>query len=319
LARAFATAEPGSRTLVACRLNDANLRLSIQTTAIDSGGVRRRLIACESLSREIDSAESQAWQRVVRVLAHEMVNSLTPVTSLAETTLTLLDEIRAQEKSSSDPSAWRTEALQDMHDGLATIAKRGRSLMTFVQNYRKVANLPRPDRSWFRIEALFADLAHLYEPSWRPRHIALKTEVIPRHLQLWADRNQVEQALINLLKNAAESIEAQRSTASQDNASSPSNVVSMLASLDHDGSVRIVVRDSGMGFADEALQDIFVPFFTTKAQGSGIGLGLVRQIMLAHDGTVSASNVAGGGASFELRFDPSTNTGTESAMAPASK
>jgi nitrogen fixation/metabolism regulation signal transduction histidine kinase len=265
------TLPPGAREIV--RLSDGRAMLA-QAASFTAEGRALTLISLQSLSGELDAVELKAWQDLVRVLAHEMMNSLTPILSLSES---LAGRLRAK---GSDPAAISAD--------LEVIARRSAGLMHFVERYRRLTDLPAPERTKIRATELVARLDRLMGPGMAEAGVDYASSVSPKALTLQADPELLEQALINLVKNAAEAVRGRKAAA-----------VRLGVRLE-DGQVALIVEDNGPGVPAEDPEAVFVPFFTTKAGGSGVGLTLARQIALAHGGRLEHSPREGGGAVFRL-------------------
>jgi C4-dicarboxylate-specific signal transduction histidine kinase len=244
-------------------------------------GREERLAALMPVESELEAEALQAWRRLVHVLTHEIMNSLTPVASLSHTAYDLLGEHRG---------ARPADAGADLATALDAIRRRADSLAAFVASYRSLSNVPaaRPER--VRIEALFERIEALVGPGWRARGGQVRFSVEPAPLELMADPGQLEQALINLLKNA---FEATASTAGQ---------AWVTAHLARGARLRIEVGDDGPGVPEALAGHIFTPFFTTKKQGGGIGLAMVRQLIHENGGTVRYARPVGRGARFVITF-----------------
>lgn len=272
---------PGERRLVQAREADGRpLRLSVTVADLLSAGRRQRIVALQNISGEIEATEAAAFEQLVHVLTHEIMNSLTPVSSLAETAAGLL------EAAGEDP-----EALEDAREATATVARRAASLVRFVDSYRRLARLPRPKPERIAARALFGRLAKLGEAERARAGVELAVEVVPNSLVIEADPGQIEQALINLLRNAIEAL-----------AGRADGRIELSARRDRQGRTVIEVADNGPGIDEEIADKVFVPFFTTRREGSGIGLALTRQIMIAHKGAVMLRRGPNGGALFRLIF-----------------
>jgi nitrogen fixation/metabolism regulation signal transduction histidine kinase len=251
------------------KIADGRRMLAACSSFSTPGGGVRRLISLHSLSEELAPVELAAWQDLVRTLAHEMMNSLTPVASLSES----LERMLAGQDEPAEAAG--------------VIARRSRGLMSFVARYRAVADLPQPEPQPLRLAAFAAELVRLVGPDMRTRGVRVSTRVEPPELQAFADPDLLAQACINLLKNAAEAC-----------AATAAPQVELTCAL-RDGQVTIQVRDNGCGLPED-LERIFVPFFTTKRGGSGIGLTLARQIALAHGGQLQALRNEDGGSTFAI-------------------
>jgi C4-dicarboxylate-specific signal transduction histidine kinase len=224
----------------------------------------------------------QAWQKLVHVLTHEIMNSLTPVASLSQTSRELL-----QGAAGSLPP----DIAADLDIAMDAIGRRADSLTHFVSGYRALASVPEARPQRIAIDAMFARLAALVGPHWRQRGGRAVFSVEPDSLELMADPGQLEQALVNLLKNAAEA------TAGM---AAPEVLVS--ARLARGGRLRIEVADNGPGVQEDLAGEIFTPFFSTKSRGSGIGLAMVRQLVHRNGGAVRYAKSIGAGARFVVTF-----------------
>jgi nitrogen fixation/metabolism regulation signal transduction histidine kinase len=278
---------PGERRLAVFRSDGIEQRLIISATEIAIASQVERLISLQNIQSELDGVQLQAWQDLVSVLTHEIMNSITPVASLARTATDLVEDAAA--KVAAYPEV--IEELQDVKSAVETVARRSDGLMHFVQAYRQLTRLPPPQRQRLQVAEAFDNAAQLVASSWEEKAIALRTTVIPESLSLEADPEMLEQMLLNLLKNAEQAL-----------AGRPSPQVEIRAYLNRHGRVTLDVSDNGPGIDPGVAEKIFVPFFTTKREGSGVGLALTRQIMLAHGGTAALCASEGGGARFTLTF-----------------
>lgn len=265
----LAEALAGSRTVTV--LADGQ-RVLASTAAFTSPGGARRLISLQSIWGDLDAVEQGAWHDLVRILSHEMMNSLTPVLSLAETMAALVEQGRTREVA---------EAVE-------VIARRSAGLMNFVERYRRLADLPPAARIPVRLAEFTGRIDRLMSGMMAERGVAYQSRVTPPDLALDADPDLLEQAVINLVKNALEAV-----------AGVEGPVVRLACRAAPDGVV-IVVEDNGPGLTPADAEAAFVPFFTTKAGGSGIGLSLARQIALAHHGRIEHAPVEPHGAAFRL-------------------
>jgi signal transduction histidine kinase len=270
------------RTLLAFDTERGLERAMVAISSLTVQGRAQRIAALLPVESELESETLNAWQQLVQVLTHEIMNSLTPVASLSTTAQGLLLELQPQLQG---------EAAADLGTALDAIARRATSLADFVGSYRSLSNMPQPAPEQVDVRQLFARLALLVEPAWRARGGELRFLVEPASLALVADAGQLEQALINLLKNALEA------TAGVDGARA-----TVHARLVRGARLRIEVGDNGPGVPEELLPHIFTPFFSTKKGGRGIGLALVRQLVHGNGGTVRHVRPVTGGARFVLSF-----------------
>lgn len=284
---AVVEAVPGRRELVSFTVDGIDYQLTLAATELIAGGNSERLISLQDIQAELDVTEAQAWQDLVRVLTHEIMNSITPVTSLARTSADLVDDVITQTRA-DDPLH---DDLQDLRDAIGTVARRSDSLMQFVHSYRQLTRLAPPEKKRVLVSELFESVHLLAIAEWPGAESALTTEVTPAQLDVYADRDLLEPVLLNLLRNAWQAtmhLEAPE--------------IRLSARLNRRGNLVIEVADNGPGVPDEIANRIFVPFFTTKEGGSGVGLALARQVMTAHSGFVRLLESDGSGARFALTF-----------------
>ena len=279
--------EPGERRLINFNADGVEQKMMLVATKIIIDGKPEKLFSLQNIQSELDVAQLQAWQDLVRVLTHEIMNSITPVASLAKTAVDLVDD--AAGKVSDNPEV--VAELGDVKDAVNTVAKRSDRLNQFVSSYRSLTRLPPPEKQLIRLVDLFDEMAALFEEEWHDKHILLVTHIEPTELDVSADREMLEQVLINMLKNAGHALEGREQAQ-----------VWLLARLNRRGRVTIEVADNGPGIAPDVAERMFVPFYTTKREGSGVGLALTRQVMIAHGGSVGHAEREGGGAQFSLTF-----------------
>jgi signal transduction histidine kinase len=215
------------------------------------------------------------------------MNSITPIASLAST----VNEMLVDMGEPSGDGVTATETISDVRNAMRTIERRSQSLLSFVNAYRSLTRIPKPDFRIIPIQELFDNVALLMRPQMEARGISFVCSVEPESLDLTADPELIEQVLINLLKNAMEAVEG-----------IPGGEVRVAARIDERGRTTIQVIDNGPGIVEEAIDKIFIPFFTTKKEGSGIGLSLSRQIMRQHGGTLSVLSEPDARTVFTLRF-----------------
>jgi two-component system, NtrC family, nitrogen regulation sensor histidine kinase NtrY len=270
---------PGRRTVVRLADGQRTLASAAQFTA---GGVSKRALSMQNIGSELDEAELQAWHDLVRILAHEMMNSLTPIASLAESVRPLVAAMR------TDASATDNLHAADVLGAIDTIARRSAGLMNFVERYRKMAERPQPMLSAVRVASLVQKVEQLMSAVLAGKGIAFAASVEPPELEIRADAAMLEQALLNLLHNCVDAL-----------AQTSDGRIDVRCRVENDG-VAIAVLDNGPGVPADALERIFVPFFTTKAGGSGIGLSLARQIAHAHGGRLDGTANVPKGAAFTL-------------------
>ena len=292
--RDVAQSRSGHRSLTRTELDGVQRHLVLSTTQLRAGGANLRLITLQDIQAELDWNELSAWQDMARVLTHEIMNALTPIASLARTA----DELVAELPPPAGPATAAGEELMgDLRDAVRTLAKRSDSLMRFVRNYRELTQMPPPAMAPLGLSEYFRRLAQLFAAEWQKRGVVLHVVPPAEGLALHADESLLDQAIINLLRNAAD---AALSTALA--TGKPAPQVWLEARHSDRGRTIIEISDNGAGLDEELGEKIFLPFFTTKADGSGIGLALARQVMLVHQGAITAGPRPGGGARFRLTF-----------------
>ncbi len=274
---------PGKSTIYRNRDDE---QISVSATEIILRGRKIKLLSLQNIQSQLQKKEIEAWQNLTRVLRHEIMNSITPIASLTTTLRTILDEDLIE---SNDHYQMDGETKEDLTDGLATIENRSKGLISFIDAYRDYTSIPLPDPAPFAISELLHRIETLLKPSLSSRKISLNMHIMPEDMEINADQKLIEQVLINLLKNAIE--------ASHDNGD-----IHVYAGIADDNSPRIVVEDHGQGIIREALEKIFIPFYTTKKTGSGIGLSLSRQIMQLHNGTLIVDSEPGSFTRFTMKF-----------------
>ncbi len=287
LVNVFMKLRTGGRELVRLKIGDDLVQLSIYAIELTLRGENVKLISIQNIQSELEEKEMEAWQNLVRVLTHEIMNSVTPISSLAG----VVEEELQQHMKSQQNGPLTADQLNDIHLSLQTISKRSEGLIHFVKEFRSLTNIPKPRPVQIEVRALLDELTMLHKKELAEKSIQISASVYPDDLTISADKNMIEQVLINLLKNAIQSFE------DQDN-----RCIELKAALNEKSRPVISVKDNGSGIDPEALDKIFIPFFTTKKSGSGIGLSLSRQIMRQHQGTLTAKSTVGKGTEFFLRF-----------------
>ena len=269
------------------RIVDENdfIQLIIYATEFKLRDQKYILISLQNIQSELEEKEMEAWQQLIRVLTHEIMNSITPISSLASTIQDIL-------KNNMDQQIYsETESLDDINSAVNTIQKRSEGLIHFVNSYRNLTRIPKPNFQIFRLDTLFQRIRNLMGRELNEKGINFSLSVKPESLELTADPELIEQVIINLLINAEQSLE------SQNNAE-----LVLAASLDERGKILIKITDNGPGIPEEVLEKIFIPFYSTKKNGSGIGLSLSRQIMRAHGGNIRVISKLREETVFTLRF-----------------
>lgn len=276
------------KALVKVEDNNELLQLALYATEFKLRDFTYTLVSIQNIYSELEEKEIDAWQKLIRVLTHEIMNSITPISSLASTINELIKssfEIRSLLKKSQE------ETLTDICDAAQTIQKRSQGLLHFVDAYRNLTLIQKPNFQIFSIKELFNRLSHLIQTNIKNKNIQFQVKIEPKSLEVAADPELIEQALINLLLNALQAVDSRKDAQIQ-----------LLANMDSRSHILIQVKDNGPGISEENLEKIFIPFFSTKEEGSGIGLSLSRQIMRLHNGSISVQSEPGVETTFTLRF-----------------
>jgi signal transduction histidine kinase len=279
---------PKERALVKIDDGGEILHLSLYSTAFKLGGQIISLVSIQNIQSELEKTEIDAWQKLIRVLTHEIMNSITPISSLASTMNELLNDNLSNLKTEDESER---ETLDDMQQAVKTIQKRSQGLLHFVDAYRNLTIIPQPNFQVFGIQELFDRVGKLMQTNIKENGINFLVSVEPRTLEVTADPELIEQVLINLLLNALQALENQEDP-----------TIELMARLNDRGRILVQVSDNGPGITSENREKIFVPFFSTKDGGSGIGLSLSRQIMRLHNGTINVHSDPESKTTFFLRF-----------------
>jgi nitrogen fixation/metabolism regulation signal transduction histidine kinase len=282
LVRTLLGLKPRERALVRIERPDEQLQLALQASEFKLRARTFTLVSIQDIRSELEEKEVDAWQKLIRVLTHEIMNSMTPITSLAET---------AQGLVARGGAGGDEESRADVETALRTIAKRSQGLLHFVDGYRSLTRVPKPNFKFFPARDLIARVCQLMQAPLAESGARLASSIRPDNLELLADPELLEQVLINLLLNAADAVRGRENAR-----------VELAAYLDERGRPVLQVRDNGVAIPEENIDKVFVPFFSTKEGGSGVGLSLSRQIMQLHNGTIAVSSRPGEETVFTLRF-----------------
>ena len=260
LEKAFAEAHSGQKLQVEYATERGTMHLSMRVSGMVIQDKQLRIIALNDINHELDEREIDSWIRLTRVLTHEMMNSLTPVTSLSETLLSL-------------PGA---QADEELRQGLETIRTTGKGLANFVMSYRKLTRLPSPEPTLFDVYPFLLRMVQLAEHQHPCPNIRISLEAVPEDLMVFADESMLAQVMTNLLKNAIHAI-----------GTSVEGEIRLRAYVDDQDMIHIEVSNNGPEITPEMAEQIFIPFFTTKEDGSGIGLSLSKQMMRLQGGSIA--------------------------------
>lgn len=276
LEKLITTIQPGDKHQVSFNNERGTVHLSVRVSEMTLQEDHVRIIAINDINSELDDKEIDSWIRLTRVLTHEIMNSVTPITSLSDTLLSMHEDVN-----------------EDISNGLEVISSTGKSLISFVESYRKFTHLPTPNPSLFYVGKFIERMVQLARHQNNFPNIKICMNVKPADLIVYADENLITQVMVNLLKNAMQAIGSEVAD----------GLIEVNAYCEEDEEIIIEVTNNGPPIPPEEAEHIFIPFFTTKEGGSGIGLSVSRQIMRLSGGSLSLkSNPASRQTTFILRF-----------------
>lgn len=285
----FTMLKTGGRDLVKIERSGDDVQLAVYAIELSLRGKEFKLISIQNIQSELEEKEMEAWQNLIRVLTHEIMNSVTPISSLAAT---VEDDLENQMKNNLDQIT--SEDVEDMHLALKTIHNRSDGLIKFVSDFRNLTRTPIPNFEFMDVRGLFDHILVLLKFDMERGKIELKCD-FEEGLQVHVDKEQIEQVLINLIKNAIQALE-------ENDEDGKEKSIEIKAGHHDKSGIFISIGDNGPGIDEDALKKIFIPFFTTKKSGSGIGLSLSKQIMRKHKGSITVKSTINEGTIFVLRF-----------------
>ncbi len=277
----------GESTLLEVPVNNEIKRLSTHLSKMVLLGESYKIITFQDIENEINQNEIEAWHKLIRILTHEIMNSITPIASLTETMQMMIENDKGDIKQLSEINQ---DYLADLAFSLKTIQKRSDGLLQFVEDYRKLTKVPVPQIENLSVKSLFESVSQLMRGEMRKRSIHFQVEMATDELAIEADARLIEQVLINLLTNSMQAV-----------AESAAPEIQLLA-YQENNRIIIEVSDNGTGIEADKLDEIFIPFFSTKESGSGIGLSLSKHIMSLHKGNIKVNSQPGDKTSFYLIF-----------------
>ncbi len=275
--------QPGDRKLVSFNSKTGIVQLSLKSTLFKTAQDTFQLVAIQDIKTELETQELESWIKLIRVLTHEIMNTVAPITSLSQTILEYFKGLGGQMPSE--------KVIGNTIKGLEIINERGTGLIGFVETYRKLTRIPQPDKKPVIVAHLIENTITLIKSEPANEHIQIMWEIKPMDLEIVADKKQVAQVLINLLKNSVEALKNQ-----------DGGKIVLKGEINQNDRILISVTDNGPGIPEDLMDKIFIPFFTTKENGSGIGLSLSRQIMQMHGGSLKLVSVSGKNTSAILEF-----------------
>ncbi len=276
--------KPGETKIATAHSEKTSFKLLMSATAFQTDGNKFKLIAFQNVSEALDETESKAWQKLLSVMTHEIMNSIAPISSLAETLKYRLQQFAVRPELESG-------SMDDLELGIDTIKRRSEGLLKFAETYRNLNKITTLNLKKIYVRDLFENLHHLMQPTLDQKNIEMEIILKDPDLQLDADTNLLEQVLINLVVNAMEAVKEREE---------PRIILSAYFANNHRTVIK--VADNGIGMPEEVLDKIFIPFFSTKKSGSGIGLSLCKQIMMLHKGNIQVQSIEGQGTAFLMQF-----------------
>jgi two-component system, NtrC family, nitrogen regulation sensor histidine kinase NtrY len=275
---------PGERIISTIRREKNNLKVVLSATAFQTENVHFKLIAFQNVNEALEETESKAWQKLLSVMTHEIMNSVAPISSLAHT---LQGRLKQFTLEVHDPDG----IAEDLELGIETIRKRSEGLLKFTETYRNLNKITKAALARVFVSELFGNLHRLMQPTITQKNIELTIILKDPLLSVEIDADLIEQVLINLILNSIDAVKSK---------SEPKLILS--AYTDNDNKVIIKLADNGKGMSEDVMEQIFIPFFSTKKNGNGIGLNLCKQIMMVHKGNITVQSKVGEGTAFYLRF-----------------
>ena len=279
--------KPFERKLIAVTAEAGDIQLSLKATSFKTNENELVILSIQDNKNELDEKEIESWMKLIRVLMHEIMNSITPITSLSES----LSNIYSTGGKPILPEQVNVKTIATTLQGLNVIKEQGRGLMSFVESYRKLTRVPEPEKKFFKVADLMSRVHILYNSLDNSDKTNFSVSLKKTDLEIYADQNLISQVLINLLKNALE--------ANENNGNGQIRIVVNEGLNSHH---EICVIDNGPGIPEENIDEIFVPFFTTRQNGSGIGLSISKQIMRVHGGNLKVRSLPGKETVFCLSF-----------------
>lgn len=279
--------KPFEQKLVSIVTERGTIELSLKATSFRTQNEELMLLSVQDIRNELDEKELDSWMKLIRVLMHEIMNSIAPITSLSES----LSQLFTVDGREILPEDVNEKTIRTTVRGLNVIGEQGNGLIKFVDSYRKLTRLPKPEKKLFKAESLVSRIRVLYNSFENSDKVKMSVSINPPDLDLFADENLIAQVLLNVVKNALEAVGQKEE-----------GQIRIVVDVAGNGRPEIQVYDNGPGIPPEILEQIFVPFFTTREKGSGIGLSLSRQIMRLHGGSLQVRSVPDKETVFTMGF-----------------
>ncbi|MBC8769661.1 histidine kinase [Arenibacter sp. BSSL-BM3] len=283
----FSELNPFERRMLQLTNEREKIDLAIKSSSFNMDGQELLLVVIQDIHQELDEKETESWTRLIRVLTHEIMNSITPITSISDS---ILKYNTITDKNLEDETVYQ-KRLENTIKGLEVIKDQGTNLMSFVQSYRSFLNVPMPDKKIVRVPNLLEKVILLVGQDKEFSNTSIEMRMQTQDLELFIDEKQITQVLINLCRNALQSLKQQKDSS-----------IILMAGINKVGQKYIEVKDNGPGIPVELINEIFVPFFTTKNSGTGVGLSLSKQILRMHGGNLKVNSIPNKETSFLLIF-----------------
>tara|TARA_R100001369_G_scaffold84757_4_gene117867 strand:+ start:30001 stop:31350 length:1350 start_codon:yes stop_codon:yes gene_type:complete len=287
LYRVFSELKPFERRMFQLTNEREKIDLAIKSSSFNLDDQELLLVVIQDIHQELDEKETESWTRLIRVLTHEIMNSITPITSISDS---ILKYQTLANKNPVDETSYQ-KRLENTIKGLEVIKDQGANLMSFVQSYRSFLNVPLPDKKIVRVQNLLEKVIMLMGQDKKFSNTSIELLMDDQDLELFIDEKQITQVLINLSRNALQSMEQLKNSS-----------LKLIAGINNAGQKYIEVKDNGPGIPHELINEIFVPFFTTKNSGTGVGLSLSKQILRMHGGNLKLNSIPNKETSFFLIF-----------------
>lgn len=278
---------PSERRLISIANDQDEIQLSLKATSFRSNNAELVILSIQDIKSELEEKELESWMKLIRVLMHEIMNSITPITSLSES----LFHIYGSQDNPVLPEQVTPGTIATTLQGLNVIKEQGKGLMSFVESFRKLTRVPEPEKKMFKVADLISRVQILYSSLEKSDKVGLSVSLKDPEQEIFADQNLISQVLLNLVKNALEA-----------NENNPAGQIRIASGTYTDDKPEICVIDNGPGIPEENIDKIFVPFFTTRQTGSGIGLSISKQIMRVHGGNLKVKSIPGKETVFCLSF-----------------
>jgi two-component system nitrogen regulation sensor histidine kinase NtrY len=275
LAEKFKSQQPGLQSLFKIKINNEILQIAVKSTITVIEDKKIKIISLQDIRNELEEKELDSWKKLISTLTHEIMNSITPITTLT----VAIKRCFMQDGNIKSPEKISAENIKDAIDGTNIIEERSKGLISFVDNYRSITKLPVPELSIVSVSQLFGELEMLFKDTFELNKIRFVKEITPDNLKTMADKKLMEQVLINLIKNSLDAMKNYKKG------------LIIFRAFEENNNVNIQIVDNGPGIPDNIIENIFTPFYTTKEKGTGIGLSISRQIIRMHKGKIFIRSV----------------------------